>query len=234
MIQLSYSSLNILHTCPHNWLNKQMKIKAEEKPEWAQGKLCHKIIQEYLKIPLSSRPRSKEEIQLLFKKGSIDPRTKRGMLVSLPLKHIKHVFPIVEERDFDPRCKFEFIFENYKIRGFYDGRALDFSQLLEIKTSFKPWSLGQFQKAMQRKLYGLSDKRFKEAVLITGQRDPELWKNDPPKVYKVPFTEKDWHEANLWILEGIKILEKGDFTSDLVDGKCIDRWCYWGANCQFK
>lgn len=187
-----------------------MQIQPEEKPEWAEGKHCHDLMQDHVS----------------------------GKKLHPHLKHIKYKFPIVEQVAFDPRCKFELIFrvdgEDYKIIGFYDGRNLDFTKLLEGKFSFKPWSLSQFQKSMQRKVYAWSNPEFEEAILITGQRKPELWKDDPPKVYKVPMTRQDRGEAEIWMREGIYILRKGDFTSDLVDGKCVDRWCYWGANCQFK
>ena len=210
MLQLSYSSLNLLHTCPHNWINKQCQIPPEEKPEWAEGKHCHRLMQDHVS----------------------------GKKLHKYLKHIKYKFPIVEQVDFDPRCKFEDIFrmdgKDYKIIGFYDGRTKDFKRLLEGKFSFSPWSLSKFQKSMQRKIYAWSNVNFEEAVLITGQRDPELWKDDPPKVYKVPMTQQDQDEAIVWIREGIHIFESGNFTSDLVDGKCVDRWCYWGQNCQFK
>lgn len=214
MLQLSFSSLNILHTCPHNWLNKQMHIPQLEKKEWAEGKHCHNLMQDHVS----------------------------GKKLHPYLKHIKHTFPIVEQVDFDPRCKFDLIFRmdaiDYRIIGFYDGRNEDSSKLLEGKFSFQPWSLSKFQKSMQRKLYAWSNPNFNEAILITGKRDPKLWKKEPPKVYKVPMTDKDRDEAVVWMREGIHIFKSGNFTSDLeiINGKptCTDNWCWWGSSCSFK
>ena len=65
------------------------------------------------------------------------------------------------------------------------------------------------------------------------------WKSEPPKIYG-PFkpTKQDKLDAIDWIMKGIKILEKGDFTGGLKDGKCTD--CFWNmaryrdiANCNF-
>lgn len=215
MLTLSFSTLNLLHTCPHNFLNKQMQIKPEEKKEWAEGKHCHDLIQAHV----SGKKKHKY------------------------LKYIKCKFPVVEEQDFDPRCKWEKIFkmdgEDFKIIGFYDGRTLDFTQLLEGKfSSSGAWSISKFQKSMQRKLYAWSDFRFEEAIIITGQRDPKLWKDDPPKVYKVPMTGQDRDDAIEWIREGIHIFKDGDFLKDLeiINGKptCTNKWCWWGNRCHWK
>lgn len=207
MIKLSYSSLNILHTCPHNWLNKMMGIPQPDRVWFKEGRKAHRIIQDHIS----------------------------GKKPHEHLKHIDLTVPVVEETDFDIRCKFSFTIAGYLIRGYYDGLDLENNRFIEIKTSSSGnWSIGKFQKAPQRKIYGLSNDRFKESVLITGHRKPVKWKSNKLKVYIVPVTEEDREEARQWIEQGIKILESGDFTSDLVDGKCTDPYCYWGENCQFK
>lgn len=206
MIQLSYSSLNILHTCPHNWLNKQMGIPQPEKPEWAQGKKVHQIIQAHV----SGKKQHKD------------------------LKHIKFRFPVVEEKDFDDRCRFEFDFGKGFVIGFMDGIDEKSKRFLEIKSADPQWSLGKFQKSMQRKLYAHARPEFTEAILITCSKNIDSWMRNPPKVYKVPLTEQDRKDAFEWILAGFEILESGNFTTDLVDGKCLDPRCWWGASCQFK
>ncbi len=183
-----------------------MHIPQPEKPEWAEGKACHRLLQDHVS----------------------------GKVTMAELNHIEYKFPIVEEVDFDERCRFEFIIEGYKIIGFYDGINWKEGRWLEGKFSSSPWSIKKFKDSYQRMLYAFSDARLKEAILVTGSRNPEDWKLEPLKVYPVPVTEKDKRLASDWILDGIKILESGNFTSDLVDGKCMDRWCYWGDNCQFK
>ncbi len=90
-MHLSYSTIKLLYDHPHCWLNKQMGIKAEEKPWMTEGREAHAIIQAHVS---GKKP---------------DER----------LKHIDFHFPIVEERDFDPRCKFSFQFHEYEIIGFF-------------------------------------------------------------------------------------------------------------------
>lgn len=212
MITLSYSSLNLLHECPHNWLNKMMGIPQEDKKFFQEGRESHRIIQEHVS----------------------------GKKIDERLKHIEYKFPIVEKVDFDPDCKFSFKFgvrsthEEYDLIGFFDGANIEESRILEIKTSSSPWSISKYMNSVQRKIEALATTGFKESCLITGSRNPDDWKGDPPKVYMLPFTESDRKEAMEWVMEGIYILSSGDFTTDLVDGKCVDPRCYWGSSCQFK
>jgi len=191
-----------------------MGIPQPEKPEWAQGKKIHKIIQAHVS----------------------------GKKAHPHLKHIKYKFPIVEEKEFDERCRFELPItagmksgkvEKYKIIGFLDGLNPEEKRFLEIKSSDPIWSLARFKKSIQRKIYSLN-KGFEESILITCSKVIDLWEAQPPKVYKVPLTMQDKSEAVDWIMKGIQILVSGNFTTDLVDGKCVDPRCYWGVNCQFK
>lgn len=225
MIQLSYSSLSILHDRPHCWLNKMMGIPQPEKPEWAVGKRIHRIVQDHV--------------------AGIKPDER--------FSHIDYKFPVVEEVDFDERCKFELdmaemidkygkfisggmvnvVNPRYKIIGFRDGSNFDERRFLEIKSSDPVWSLSRFKKSFQRKIYTLTGE-FDECLLITLPKDESRWSENTIKTYLLKATEQDKVDAMKYILDGIKILESGNFTTDLVDGKCIDRWCYWGANCQFK
>jgi len=212
MIKLSYSSLNMIHQASHNWLNKQMGFKPEERPEWKRGKEIHRIVQDHLS----------------------------GKKPDKRFAHIKYKFPIVEEVDFDSRCKFEFPIKtstgnDYLIRGYYDGIDLKEGRFLEIKSGDPLWSIGKFQKAMQRKLYALSNKKLKEAVLVTLSKDEDKWKKQPAKVYKIDITPKDYADVTKWIFDGIGMIESGKFDGGLDEnGKCTDKWCYFGNNCQFK
>lgn len=210
MISLSYSSLSILYNCPHNWLNKMSGIPQEKKVFFEKGKVLHRIIQDHVaRIKTDNR-----------------------------LKHILINFPIVEQVDFDPRCKFSFKFEHgletYEFIGYIDGLDPDNKRFLEIKSGVNFWSVGKFQQAVQRKIYALARPDFQEAYMITCLSDELVWATNPPKLFKLPLTDQDRVDATKWIDGGIDLLNKGDFTSDLVNGKCVDRYCYWGKNCQFK
>lgn len=213
MIRLSYTSLNNLHN-GHEWLNKQMGIPLPDYPFLREGKEAHRIIQDHV----SGKKKDKR------------------------LKHIEIEFPIVEEKDFDERCKFSFNIESqtgkYEIIGFIDGLDKKNKRFLEIKTSGKAWSMKKFRDSTQRKLYALADPTFKDAYIITGNKDPEAWDKDPLKLYSVSVTADDRAYAIDWILKGIEILEEGDFSGGLKDGKCTG--CFWNmdrykdiANCNF-
>ena len=207
-MRLSFSSLNMLHEASHQWANKMMGIKVPDYPFLKEGKDAHRIIQDHVS----------------------------GKKIHPFLKHIKIKFPVVEEVDFDERCKFSFPVKTDKgeceIMGFYDGLDIKKGRLLEIKTSSTPWSLGKFRKSMQRKIYGLSNFKIKEAFLITCPRNPDDWERNNPKLYSILFRASDYREATKWIFDGINIILKGDFTGGLdEDGKCTG--CFYGQNCSF-
>jgi len=207
-MRLSFSSLNMLHEASHQWTNKMMGIKIPDYDFLREGKEAHRLIQ----LHVSGKKKHKY------------------------LKHIEIKFPIVEEVDFDERCRFSFPVKTdkgeYEIIGFYDGLDIKNHRILEIKSSSTPWSLGKFHSSMQRKLYGLSNFKIKEAFLITGSRNPDDWEKNPPKIYSIPFKPRDYSEATKWIFDGINIILKGDFTGGLdEDGKCTG--CFYGKNCSF-
>ncbi len=204
-IRLSHSTLNLLHTASHMWINKQMKLEQPDQVWFKEGREAHRIIQDHVS-------------------GS-----KRHDY----LKDILVTFPIVERCDFDPRCKFTFSWnEKYELTGFVDGADWKNSRILEIKTSGKgAWSLQKYKDSVQRKLYGMALK-VNEAYLITGSRKVEDWKTQPPKVYSLKFTPQDIEEVKVWVQEGIHILESGNFTGGLDEnGRCTG--CYWRENCHF-
>lgn len=206
MIRLSHSTLKMLYEHPHCWLNRQMKAVVPDNPYFKRGHRLQDLITAHL----------------------------NGKKVREDLKHIHYSFPTLELVDFDPNCKISFpINDKYEMIGYLDGANYPDKISLEIKTSTKMWSLNDFNKAMQRRIYNIAFP-FTENVLITAIADENLWHIEPPKVFSIPVTEQDKQECWDWIHGGIKILEEGDFTKDLVDGKCVDRFCLYGVNCQFK
>ena len=214
MITLSFSTINncLQPYNSHNWLNKMLGAKPEDKWYYHAGTEAHRIIQQHVS----------------------------GAKKHPYLKHIKVKFPVVETRDFDPRTKFSFkirmpLKEKYEVIGFFDGRNEDWSKGLEIKTSSNPWSLAKFQSSMQRKLYSLASPNLKVMYLITGQKEPDRWEEDKPKLYRVPVTFQDRQDALEWVKKAIDVIEAGEFRGGLDEnGKCTDPNCYYGANCQFK
>jgi len=150
------------------------------------------------------------------------------------LKHIPYKFPIVEEKDFDDRCKFEIpITDKYGIRGYIDAQDPENKRFGEIKTGTE-WGLKKFVESYQRKIYALAKPDYTESVLITCLDDTQ-WATTPPKYYSVPLTQKDREDALEWIEKAIKLLEAGDFSGGLDEnGRCTNNYCYYGQNCKFK
>lgn len=210
MITLSYSTINncLQPENSHNWLNKQMGIQVPDNIYFQGGKRLHRLAQDHLsgKVP--------------------DER----------LKHINYTFPIVEEVDFDERCRFVVkITEEVNIHGFVDADDPENKRFGELKFSGKMWSLGQFHRSIQRKIYALAHPTYTEAIGITALLDDSKWNIEKPKAYKLPLTQKDRDEALAWIMKAVTLWKSGNFKGGLNDeGKCTDPRCYYGANCQFK
>lgn len=210
-----------------------MGLKPEDRPEYHQGTEAHLVIQQHV----SGKKK--------------DPRLEH-LVDEVDGQKIPIEFPIVEEKDFDERCKFNVTLkelfnvvppepgdyrprDEYNIIGFFDGINKPKSRLLEIKTSSTPWGITKFIDLMQRKIYGLAIPLLKETVCISGYRDMSLWQNEPPKFFTVPMRPEEKREALKWILGGIEIIESGKFDGGLDEnGKCTDPRCYYGVNCSFR
>lgn len=204
-MHFSYSTLNMLRTSSHGWLNKVAGIEQEDKIYFREGKAGHRIIQDHV----SGR--------------KLDPR----------ISYLDLHFPIVETRDFDPKTKFSFEVDGYEIIGFYDG--LKPKQWLEIKLSSTTWTIGKYARSPQRWIYAYANPGLESAVLVTGSRNPDDWKQQHLQCMDVPATAHDREKGLEWMREGIKIFESGDFTGGLDEqGYCHDRNCNWGKNCMFR
>jgi hypothetical protein len=224
-ITLSYSTINncLQPTNSHNWLNKQMGIKPEDKPYYHEGTEGHRIIQQYL-LGKKTEPHFYKDLSGEDKE-------------CIPyMENIKYRFPIVEERDFDPKCKFTIdISESVEVIGYIDALDPENKRFGEIKLSVTPWGFRKYVNSNQKKIYSMAFPDFKEAVLITGGRNPEFWEHENLKVYPVPLTDKDRKDGLKYIMEAVKLLEEGDFTGGLdEDGVCRNKFCYYGENCHFK
>jgi hypothetical protein len=210
LITLSFSTINncLQESNNHAWLCKQMGIKVPDRSYFTEGKDCHRIIQDHVS--------GVSEFDLL--------------------RHIPIKFDVVEKIEKDPDTHFTLkINDKYAVHGYYDGRDDGFTKLLEIKSSSSLWTLGQFQKSMQRKIYALSDERIAESWLITCKRDPKLWKLYPPKYFKIPVSDQDKADAIKFIMNGIEVIEKGNFSGGLdSEGRCSNPRCLYGENCFFR
>ena len=219
MVTLSYSSIYMLYNSSHQWVNKMMSIKQEDRYYFREGREAGRIIEDHV----------------------------AGIKKHPDLAHITEHFSVVEQKDFDPQTKFEFSpAKGYIMCGWADGLDREAKKVLEVKSSgvttdkktgemkCNYWTITKFKNSMQRKVYSIGFPWSKEAFIITAPRLPEQWKMFPPKLMSLPQTKQDGVEAMEWILGGIKILEAGDFTGGLIDGECRDPYCNYGTNCYFK
>ena len=211
MITLSFTSISGLHEHPHYWLNKMMGAKMPEWDFFKRGKECHRIMQDHVS----------------------------GRVPNKGLEWFQYKFPLVEEVDYDPKMNFRIkINEKYEVQGFLDGLNEEELSMLEGKFG-EIWSLGKYQRSFQRKIYSLLRPDIKVQRILTGVSFPEQWPFKQPKTYTIEPTQADRDEAMAYILEGIRILESGEFYGDLVksdDGEyhCNDPRCLYGKNCLFK
>jgi hypothetical protein len=221
-MKLSFSTMRLLHECPHNYVNKISGVEQPESHYLVEGRNAHRIMQDHVS--------GKQ-----FHKG---------------FAHIKHEFNVVEDVDFDPKCKFSVFVDSefnrvdieeeaaHEIYGYIDGlNSLiehNPTKMLEGKFSSSPWSASKYKKDAQRKIYGWAVPSLQEAILITGKRRPEEWDTHKIKTAKVVFTEQDHREAVEYMKFAVDKIQSGDLLSDLVDGRCTDPRCYWGENCMYK
>lgn len=233
-IYLSYSSLNMLHNSSHQWACKMMGIEVPRNIYFDGGNYGQRIIQAHVS--------GKKKFDILEK--------------------LTQPFTVVEEKQFDERCKFvkhiEYGSDTIIIQGFADGLNPTEKRMMEIKLSSTPWSIGKYKKSMQRKIYAWGFPQYEKGLLVTGmmltreqiqeagndwlnwkaedweKRILENWTESPPTASECAMTKEDAQEAEEYILKGIEILRAGDFTGGLENGVCTDRYCLYGDNCYFK
>lgn len=217
MITLSYSTIQycLQPENSHNWRNKQMGLQVPDNEYFRNGHRIQQLITDHLK---GVAPR-KDLAHLEEKLGKFDLFEE-------------------EQKYGDPRVKlqqvFEILGEQVRVIGFFDMKDTEKYRSGEIKAYGRMWSVGQFASSYQRKIYGLLDPKFTEGVLITALPNEAEWLSLPPKVYILPYTQKDREDALKWITKAVEVIKKGDFTGGLTDGKCLNRFCNYGENCSFK
>lgn len=176
-MMLSCSTLNAFLECPKSYLNKQMGLPKVDFEYFHYGKEGHKIIQEHIS------------------KKKLDER----------LKDLKLYFPVVEEKDFDERLKFELKFGKDSFIGFLDARNDEDKVFSDIKISTTLWTLKKFLDLQQRKVYQLA---YPDYSFVGITATPDL-----KEVYTInlPSRAKDAENAKKWILEGFDKVRNSDF-----------------------
>ena len=118
--------------------------------------------------------------------------------------------------------------DEFNIHGYVDLVAYDSKVICEIKTSSKPWGQQQFEDSQQWRLYSLVT-GFKKILLVTCK--PDL---SSLKTYYREVNDNDLEQVKHWIEEGIKIIKRGEFKTDLVDGHCVNYRCPYSSACFFR
>lgn len=219
MITLSFSTIkNCLQPeNSHNWVNKKNRVKFPENDAMRLGKELHREVQNHF----------------------------AGNKIIKELGFIEDKFPVVEQKDFDERCRFYMQIDgDFAVQGFVDGKNLESKDVLEMKfVRNKLWSVSDFNTTYQKKLIALCMPTYKRFVGFTaimpekkksGGFDYKIWKINKPKLYPIEFTEADRKEAREWIKKAMDTVVSGHFDGGLEDGVCTNRYCYYGVNCMFK
>lgn len=240
-----------------------MGFKPQDHDYYQQGTEAHEIVQKHvskvkihpalmkltdkvdgkevpLYIPIVEKVKFDPSCQIVFpvlKSGeglSLEIKKQIGVVTSKELLNLtSSKYPLTEEQQ--ERKGFLESVSEYWMVCYLDGQDPAKNRFLEIKSSSKLWSLGQFEKLMQRKIYSFAKPEYTNTVCVTVSRDPQEWRNGGVKKYTVPASQEDKEQAYQFLLDGIKVLESGDYNGGLDEnGKCTDYRCYYGVNCNFK
>ncbi len=193
--------MNALINEPHTYLCKIMGLKTFSSTAMEDGKIAHGIVQKSVSTP-----------------------DKHELLKDLP------DFPLVETEDFDPKMRIQFdINEKYYFNGFMDADNPAELQFAEFKFG-KRWSLGDFAKLPQWKLYSLGKPNYKRVWFVNAPLDPNLWMKETVRVYNTDITEKHKREAAEFINKAIYIIDHIKEQELHKDFK--SRWC-WYIDCPY-
>lgn len=194
MTSLSYSTMNALINEPHTYLCKMMDLKTRIMPAMEDGKKAHRVIQE-----------------------SVSGKTPNKLLENLPK------FSVVETIEKDPKTKVTFpISDKYFFNGYYDGANPETGDLLEIKTGVR-WSVGDFARLVQWKLYALGMPEYKNMWFFNSPRNPEEWNAGNTRIYNIEITEDHKKQARDFIDKAIYIIEHiKDYP---LKTEKFSRWC---------
>lgn len=216
-IVLSYSTLSDLKKLRHTWLNKMMGLPKKPFKFLDEGKAVHNVL-----LPHMAGVK-------------LDPRLTKREKDNTPFKLPK--LELYEKIDFDPDVKRIFdVNDKYSFVVFTDGLNLTKKFRVEIKSSSSAWTLSKVRDLIQRKIQGIAFPETNSSYLVSSARNLDLpgWELSV-KVFPAKDTEKEKEEAWKWIMEGVKILEKGEFEPDKKElefiespyNKCWYVGCKW-------
>jgi|GEM_PF-5458683 len=206
MIRLSYSMCNEIIKTPHAYLNRVGGLKKKTSPAMEKGKQIHRIIQD-----------------------SLCGDTPHPLFADVP------TFEIVEKIDLDPATKIEFQHnDKYSVIGYADGLNQSRTAVVEIKSGAKTWSISDFNKLAQWKIYKLGIPTLEQAFFITVPQDISGWNRTNIKFFKLQITDKHQQEARDFLDQAIHVIENiKDYVEKEQIGKfnrCFYQECPWGCD----
>lgn len=209
-IRLSFTTLNAAINAPHTYLAKMMGLKTFSTVDFEAGKAIHRIVQDHVS---GTKPHE--------------------LLVTLPK------FSQVERVDFDENMRINYnINDKYELIGFVDGKDPDRKEILEIKSG-RAWTVGEFARHAQWKLYALAMPEYKKVWLVNVPKDESLWMPQTIRIFNTDVTEGHRKEALEFINKGLYILEniREEVEKEMQIRKDKgwtgrSRWCYY-QGCQW-
>lgn len=247
MITLSYSTIEhcLQPNNSHNWINKQMGRKVPENEYMREGRRIHKIIQEHIsgKVLRNDLSHIKhtfpivEEVDFDERCHFIKPVLKPGeVLAKHHADNLRRLGAkgVMFARDTELKIYLDSI-SKYWVHGYIDADNPEEKKFGEIKSAGTMWSIGDFVRSNQRRVYAWVKEDYKWMIGITAIKYDDKWSETPPKSYPIPLTQKDREQALKWIWDAVALIEKGSFKGGLDEnGKCTLKFCNYGDNCAFK
>jgi len=174
---LSYSLINSIISCPHTYLNRLLGMKQITSSNMAKGIAAHDRIKNHL---TGQAPHEK--------------------LTKLP------DFPIVERESFDPQIKIIKDLGKYEVVGYVDFRTDDWKKVGDAKSG-KKWSVGDFQRLMQWRVYSYLKPEIEKFYLVNVPFDQNAWNDTNVLIFNTDVTQSDRDKGKDFIDKGIYVIE---------------------------
>lgn len=170
--------LNEIINCPHIYLNRVNKLPKHTSENMKKGSLTHDYLNDHF----------------------------TGKNPNILLRNAP-ALPIVERESFDKQIEIRISYsDKYDLVCFVDARNEDWSIVADFKSG-KKWTLGDFARLDQWRVYCFANPAIKYFYLINVPFDPKDWNQDTVKIYNTDVTDQDRQKGKDFIEKGIKIIE---------------------------
>lgn len=116
-------------------------------------------------------------------------------------------FALVEREKWDDQMRVKFdINDKYYFTGFLDGDDPGRHELAEFKFG-KKWSMGEFARLVQWKLYAIGRPDHKKIWFVNAPREIEAWNDDSIRVFNMDITDEHRAEGHEFIKKALSVIE---------------------------